>query len=153
MHRSILGGDLKGRYLGYAEGNDVLSGRFDVIVADGFTGNVALKLIEGVAFGLIGSIKKRLKQTTRGRVGGMLIKPAIRELMRGYDWRTHNGAPLLGVDGNVIIGHGKSDAVAVANAIDAAIRCAREDFPSILKRVLAGARRDFPDGYTKNLDK
>jgi glycerol-3-phosphate acyltransferase PlsX len=112
-------------FAGYCEGRDLLTGDFDVIVTDGFTGNVALKTMEGTAQALSGMMREALRRTLPARLGGALVKDAIDEIRRRVDWREIGGAPLLGVDGVAVIAHGASDRRAVANAVARAADGAR----------------------------
>ncbi len=105
------------RFQGYCEGRDLLAGEVDVVVTDGFTGNVALKTMEGTAQALAVMMREALHRTLPVRLGGALVKTAIDEIRRRVDWREIGGAPLLGVEGVVVIGHGASDRRAVANAV------------------------------------
>jgi phosphate acyltransferase len=113
------------RFQGYCEGRDLLAGDVDVVVTDGFTGNVALKTMEGTAQALSVMMKEALHRTLPARLGGALVKAAIDEIRRRVDWREIGGAPLLGVDGVALIAHGASDRRAVANAVARAADGAR----------------------------
>lgn len=105
---------------GNAEGSDVFSGRFDVVVTDGFTGNVVLKASEHLAESLMTAIRQELQSSVLGRIGGLLSKPSLRGLKKRVDYAEYGGAPLLGVNGGCLICHGRSDRRAIANAIKAA---------------------------------
>src|SRR5512137_2730004 len=113
------------RFQGYCEGRDLLAGDVDVVVTDGFTGNVALKTMEGTAQALSAMMKEALHRTLPARLGGALVKTAIDEIRRRVDWREIGGAPLLGVEGVAVIAHGASDRRAVANAVARAADGAR----------------------------
>jgi phosphate acyltransferase len=113
------------RFQGYCEGRDLLTGEIDVVVTDGFTGNVALKTMEGTAQALAVMMREALHRTLPARVGGALVKAAIDEIRRRVDWREIGGAPLLGANGVVVIAHGASDRRAVANAVARAVDGAR----------------------------
>jgi phosphate acyltransferase len=113
------------RFLGYCEGRDLLVGEVDVVVTDGFTGNVALKTMEGTAQALAGMMRDALRRTLPARLGGALVKTAIDEIRRRVDWREIGGAPLLGAEGVVVIAHGASDRRAIANAVARAADGAR----------------------------
>jgi glycerol-3-phosphate acyltransferase PlsX len=104
-------------FLGNVEGNSLFDGSVDVVVTDGFTGNVALKTIEGVAEFLLTTIRDEAKKSALGIAGGLLLKPTIGKVRGRADWRQIGGAPLLGVNGVCIIAHGRSDAEAMKNAI------------------------------------
>jgi phosphate acyltransferase len=104
-------------YMGYIEGTDLYNGQADVVVTDGFVGNVALKASEGVAESLVAFFQQRVRKSVRGRIGYFLMKDAIAELARRMDYKEVGGAPLLGVDGVCVICHGKSERKAIKNAI------------------------------------
>jgi phosphate acyltransferase len=107
-------------FAGNAEGRDVLSGNFDVIVCDGFVGNILLKFAEAVGGIVVQMLKEELPRGTRGQVGAAILKPNLKRLKQRIDAAEHGGALLLGVEGVCIISHGSSDAFAIANAINAA---------------------------------
>ncbi|MBN1516046.1 phosphate acyltransferase PlsX [Candidatus Sumerlaeota bacterium] len=102
---------------GNAEGNDVLSGKFDVIVCDGFVGNIVLKFGSSVVKFLFSEMKRELKRNPIAMLGGLIAKPSLKNLMKRVDKSEMGGAPLLGVNGNCVICHGSSDAKAISNAI------------------------------------
>jgi phosphate acyltransferase len=109
-------------FKGYVEGTDLFTGELDVVATDGFTGNVVLKTAEGVSQAVMRMVKERLMASTRGRLGGLLIRPAMRRFVKDISASETGGALLVGVDGIVIIAHGKSDGTAIKNAIRAAAR-------------------------------
>jgi glycerol-3-phosphate acyltransferase PlsX len=104
-------------FVGNIEPKDIYGARADVIVADGFVGNVAIKMAEATADFLFRNLRDEIPKTMRGKLGGMLIRPGVRQLRARVDWREFGGAPLLGIDGVAVIAHGRSDARAVKNAI------------------------------------
>jgi len=104
-------------FIGNIEPRDVLDGSADVLVCDGFVGNVALKLIEGVALSLFGMLKDEFTSTTSSKIGALLLKPRFRSIKAKMDYTEHGGAPLLGVNGGIIKAHGSSDAKAIKNAV------------------------------------
>jgi glycerol-3-phosphate acyltransferase PlsX len=104
-------------FVGNAEGKDIPWGIADVVVTDGFTGNVIIKLAEGVSRYLFEVLKDEITARGVSKVGGLLAKPAFDAVRHRLDYREYGGAPLLGVDGAVIIGHGRSDALAIKNGI------------------------------------
>jgi glycerol-3-phosphate acyltransferase PlsX len=110
------------RFVGNVESRDLLRGAADVIVADGFTGNIALKLIEGTTRELLDALRDEITQTRLGKLGGLLIRPAASRLRTRLDPDTYGGAYLLGVNGIVVIAHGNSGRRAIANAIRLAAR-------------------------------
>jgi len=111
-----LKGTLPG-FVGNVEPKDIYGARADVIVADGFVGNVAIKMAEATADFLFGNLRDEIPKTVRGKLGGMLIRPGVRQLRARIDWREFGGAPLLGIDGVAVIAHGRSDARAIKNAV------------------------------------
>ncbi len=104
-------------FVGNVEGRDVFSGLVDIIVTDGFTGNVMLKLSEGLTEAMLSMIKRELTVSAVTKAGAMLAKPAFRNIKKRLDYSEYGGAPLLGVRQIVVIGHGRSNARAIRNAI------------------------------------
>ncbi|MEW6232536.1 MAG: phosphate acyltransferase PlsX [Chloroflexota bacterium] len=104
-------------FVGNVEGKDVPLGLADVAVTDGFTGNVMIKLSEGVAEMLVGFLKEEIKKRPLATAGAMLAKPAFEALRKRLDYSEYGGGPLLGVDGVVIVAHGRSNAYAIKNAV------------------------------------
>jgi phosphate acyltransferase len=111
-----LKGSLPG-FVGNIEPKDIYGARADVVVADGFVGNVAIKMAEATAEFLFRSLREEIPKTLTGKLGGMLIRPRVREIRDRIDWREFGGAPLLGIDGVAVVAHGRSDARAMKNAI------------------------------------
>jgi len=114
-------------FVGNAEGRDIWKGDFDVIACDGFNGNVVLKTSEALAEGIIRGLKDSLASSLVSRIGGLLVRPAMRKFYRKLDYAEYGGAPLLGVRGISIIGHGRSDARAVSAAVRAAVLAAKNN--------------------------
>ncbi len=108
-------------FVGNIEGRDVIESKADIIVCDGFTGNIILKTCEGVAIGMMNLMKETLMSSTKGKIGALLIKDDLRKLKSFLDYSEYGGAPFLGVKGGVIKAHGSSDAKAIKNAIKQAI--------------------------------
>ncbi len=104
-------------FVGNVEGRDVPSGKVDVIVADGFTGNIILKLTEGVALSLVSGLKTEIMKNTIGKIGGLILKNNLKAFKKKLDYTEYGGAPLLGVNGLVVKAHGSSNAKAFKNAI------------------------------------
>ncbi len=104
-------------YIGFVEGGHIFDGEADVVVCDGFVGNVLLKVSEGVADTILALMKQAVQRTLRRRIGAMLCKYAMLDLAARVDRAEFGGAPLLGVDGICMIGHGGSDGRAIGNAI------------------------------------
>jgi glycerol-3-phosphate acyltransferase PlsX len=104
-------------FIGNVEPKDLYAGKADVVVADGFVGNIAIKMAEATAELLFRNLRDEIPKTLSGKVGGALIRDRVREMRSRIDWREFGGAPLLGIDGVAVIAHGRSDARAVKNAI------------------------------------
>jgi glycerol-3-phosphate acyltransferase PlsX len=109
-------------FAGNTESRDLLAGAADVVVCDGFTGNVALKLLEGTIKTVLDALRAEIAATSRGKLGGLLIRPAARRLRTRLDPDTYGGAYLLGLRGLSVIAHGNSSRTAIANAIRLAAR-------------------------------
>ncbi|TYQ13317.1 UNVERIFIED_CONTAM: phosphate:acyl-[acyl carrier protein] acyltransferase [Acetivibrio alkalicellulosi] len=112
-------------FVGNVEGNDILMGKVDVVVCDGFTGNVLLKFLEGAASYFLGSLKSIFNKDIMTKISGLLIKKHISEFKKGVDADEHGGAPILGVNGLVLKSHGNSNAKTVKNVVIKASRFAR----------------------------
>jgi glycerol-3-phosphate acyltransferase PlsX len=104
-------------FVGNVEGRDLFSGAVDVIVTDGFTGNVMLKLAEGLTEAMLSMIKRELTASAVTKAGAVLAKPAFRNIKKRLDYSEYGGAPLLGVRRIVLVAHGSSNARAIRNAI------------------------------------
>ena len=124
-HELLAASDLN--FKGNAEGRDILAGASDVVVTDGFTGNVTLKLLEGTILTLLDALRSEITATATGKLGGLLIRPAARRLRHRLDPDTFGGAYLLGLRGLVVIAHGNSSRTAIANAIRLAARGVEHD--------------------------
>lgn len=124
-------------FVGNCEGNDLLRGSFDVVVTDGFTGNVCLKAIEGTASTVMGYLKRGFMSSLASKMGALLAKGALGELKVSLSPSTYGGAPLLGVRGACIVGHGSSDATAVKNGILVAARTARAGIDELIAEGVA----------------
>jgi glycerol-3-phosphate acyltransferase PlsX len=110
------------RFAGNMEGRELLHGVADVVVTDGFTGNMALKLLEGSILELFGLLRTEIAATTRGKLGGLLIRPAARRLRQKLDPDNYGGAYLVGLRGLAVIAHGSSGRKAIQSAIELAAR-------------------------------
>src|SRR6266851_224375 len=126
-------------FVGNVEGGDLFSGEVDVIVCDGFVGNIALKICEGLAFQIFEVLKKSLKSSLVSQVGAMLSQGAFKGLKKKIDYTEYGGAPLLGVRGVCVIGHGRSNANAVKNAIRVAAGLARARMNEKIEQGLSAA--------------
>jgi glycerol-3-phosphate acyltransferase PlsX len=124
-------------FIGNAEAKEVYAGNVDVLVTDGFTGNVFLKSSEAVAKMIVDTIKEKIKGGSLPvKIGGLLVKPALSDIKKLLDPSEEGAAPLLGVDGLVFIGHGRSDAVAVKNAVRVAAAAARSGMQDLIRREI-----------------
>jgi len=135
-------------YIGCVEGKDVPKGVADVVVSDGFVGNVMIKLTEGIVSFLIRQLKREFSGEPLNKIalilllpglilmlpGFVLLSPSLRRLWKRIDWREYGGAPLLGVNGVVVIGHGRSDAKAIKNMIRMTRECAQNDVVEKIRR-------------------
>jgi phosphate acyltransferase len=119
-HALLRGSELN--FQGNLESRELLRGSADVVVTDGFTGNIALKLLEGTIKDLLDALRAEIASTATGKLGGLLIRPAARRLRTRFDPDTYGGAYLLGLRGLAVIAHGSSGRNAVANAIRLAAR-------------------------------
>lgn len=124
-------------FVGNVEGRDIVMGAADVVVTDGFTGNVIIKLAEGVSKFLLNTIKEEITSSSVSKVGGLLARPAFDAVRQRLDYREYGGAPLLGVDGVVLIGHGRSDAKAIRNAIRITIQTVENGVLAAIKEGIA----------------
>jgi glycerol-3-phosphate acyltransferase PlsX len=119
-HELLRASDLN--FKGNTEGRDLLRGAADVVVTDGFTGNVTLKLLEGTILTILDAFRAEITATPTGKLGGLLIRPAARRLRHRLDPDTFGGAYLLGLRGLAVVAHGNSSRTAIANAIRLAAR-------------------------------
>jgi phosphate acyltransferase len=142
-HALLAASDL--RFGGNVESRELLHGAADVVVTDGFTGNVCLKLLEGTIKELLEALRDEITASRRGRLGGLLIRPAARELRRRLDPETYGGAYLLGLRGLAVIAHGNSSRRAIANAIRLAARGVEHDVVGRVGRRLAPEPRPVED--------
>jgi len=122
---------------GYVEGKDVFSGDFDVIATDGFTGNVLLKTAEGAVWAFGQLLKRQIRSSPIASAGALLIKSQLEQVKSRVDYEEVGGAPLLGVRGVAMIGHGRSTARAILNALSGAEAFAKRR----LQEALGGAAR------------
>ncbi len=109
-----------------------------MVVCDGFIGNVFLKTLEGGISAVSAILRKGVHRNLRGQVGGLILRPVFAELGRKLAYNRSGGAPLLGVDGSIVIAHGRSDAVAIESAISAAYRAAKAGLNETIARGISG---------------
>jgi phosphate acyltransferase len=133
-------------FAGNIEGNDVVTGRADVVVTDGFTGNVTLKVVEGVSKGMIAFVRQAAMSSARAKAGGMLLRPALRGLRDDLDPEAQGGAYLLGLRRPAIVPHGSFGAPGFAAAVERASAAVAEDLVARTHAALerAGALRRSP---------
>ncbi|MCR4404749.1 MAG: phosphate acyltransferase PlsX [Candidatus Acetothermia bacterium] len=124
-------------FVGNVESNRLLQGGVDVVVCDGFSGNILLKGVEGSAAAVIGLLKKSIHESLRARVGALLLAPQFQWLKEKLDASYHGGAPLLGLKNVVIIAHGHSDALAIKNAIKVANSAVQSRLPEKIEQGIA----------------
>ncbi len=125
-------------FVGNLEGRDLPEGRVDIVVCDGFTGNIALKLMEGMAHSIFAEIKQMVGASLPAKIGAALLFSKIKELKAKLNPESYGGSPLLGVKGVVIIAHGRSSAVAIANGINNAADSVRCGLLDMIETDLAG---------------
>jgi glycerol-3-phosphate acyltransferase PlsX len=125
-------------FVGNVEGRDLYNGAVDVVVTDGFTGNVALKISESLADMIVHLIREELTRGTMAKLGALLVRPAFRRFWKRVDYNELGGAPLLGINGACIISHGASPPRAVKNAIRVAAEWVRTDVNAHIRAALAG---------------
>jgi len=115
-------------FIGNVEGRDIFNGSVDVVVTDGFTGNIMLKTSEGVAEAILSLMRQHIRKSLPAKIGALLMKRKVfANLKKEIDYAEYGGAPLLGIDGCAIIAHGSSNAKAIKNAIFQAIHYAQSD--------------------------
>jgi glycerol-3-phosphate acyltransferase PlsX len=129
-------------YIGFVEGDDIFSGEADVIVTDGFTGNVALKTMEGVVSMLVSAAKAEYTRNPLRYLAALASWPVFKSLRREFDPRTYNGASMVGLSGIVIKSHGRADEVSFANALRVALIEARKGVPSQISNLLKAQRQE-----------
>lgn len=124
-------------FAGNGEGNDILAANFDIFVTDGFTGNVCLKTIEGTSKTLFKALKDIFYQNTLTKLGALTIKGGLKELMNQVSADTYGGAPLLGLKGACIVGHGSSNATAIKNGIHTTAAIIRKDVSGLIAEAVS----------------
>ncbi len=131
-------------FIGNVEGRDIPAGGTDVIVCDGFVGNVVLKLSEGLAESLVGMIREQMSSTLINKLAAAVLAPGLRKMFKRLDYAEYGGVPLLGVNGAAIVSHGRSNARAIKNALRVARQTAETGVASAIADGLA--RLNAPDG-------
>ncbi|HET9329614.1 MAG TPA: phosphate acyltransferase PlsX [Steroidobacteraceae bacterium] len=133
-HALLTGAGLN--YVGFVEGDDIFSGDVDVVVTDGFTGNVALKTMEGVAGLIVDRLRQEFQASFLDRLAGLVARPVLRRTAAGIDPRRYNGACMVGLTGIVVKSHGRADRVAFARAIGTAALAARRGLTAHIAQAL-----------------
>lgn len=121
-------------FIGNIEGRDILNGKADVMVCDGFVGNTILKVIEGTAAAIFSLLKEEMQRNIRNKIGAYLLLPGLKSFKKRLDYSEYGGAPLLGVNGVSIICHGSSKAPAITSALGAAIECIKLDYVAAIQK-------------------
>jgi phosphate acyltransferase len=125
------------QFVGYVEGRDIFSGDVDVVVTDGFTGNVVLKTSEGAAAAISAIIRREILSTTMGKLGALFLRGTFARLKRTLDVDEHGGAPLIGVDGIAVLTHGAASARAIKNGIRVAASFGEAGLPEAVAKAIA----------------
>lgn len=123
-------------YKGFVEGSDILKGRIDIIITDGFTGNIALKTIEGAAEFVYKILSNFFASSIRGKLSYFVARPILKKVFKILDQRTYNGAPFLGLKGIAVKSHGNSDAKAFAHAVELTVNLIKEKLPERIQAKL-----------------
>jgi glycerol-3-phosphate acyltransferase PlsX len=126
------------RFVGNVEGRDVLRGTADVVVCDGFVGNVILKFAESVLGLLIETTRREVEKNLKLRIGALLVKPVLSRIRARFNYEEYGGAPLLGVNGITVIAHGSSSVRAIRNAVEVAARSARLRIHQLIREEIQG---------------
>ncbi|WP_434121456.1 phosphate acyltransferase PlsX [Salinicoccus roseus] len=126
-------------FIGNFETRDILSGKIDIAVTDGFTGNVILKTIEGTAMSLMGEVKNAFLKNAKNKLAALVLKKDVQSIRDLLDYRHYGGAPLLGLNGHVLKAHGSSDSVAIVSALKQAKRMAESDAITKIKERVGEA--------------
>lgn len=134
----------RGIYQGYVEGGRLFHGGCDVVVTDGFTGNIVLKSLEGLATAVTDMLKKEIKSDWLAVVGATFAMRALRKLKRRTDYAEVGAAPLIGINGHAFISHGRSSGKAIKNGILRAAESAKTDLPSVLQQVIEESGKKIP---------
>jgi glycerol-3-phosphate acyltransferase PlsX len=133
-------------YVGFVEGNDIFTGDIDVVVTDGFTGNVALKTIEGLARFITGALREEFSRSPLRKAGAIAALPALNAIKKRMDPRAYNGASMVGLAGVVIKSHGSADRMAFANAIRVGMAEASKGVPAQISALLEAFKAAAPAG-------
>jgi glycerol-3-phosphate acyltransferase PlsX len=124
-------------FVGYVEGRDIFGGEIDVVVTDGFTGNIVLKTSEGAAAAITSIIKREILASTMGKIGALFLRGTFARLKQVLDVDEHGGAPLVGVDGVAVLTHGAASARAIKNGIRVAASFVESGLPEAVRTAIA----------------
>jgi glycerol-3-phosphate acyltransferase PlsX len=133
-------------FIGNVEGRDVFQGNVDVIICDGFVGNICLKVSEGLAEAAMQMLRNEIIKSPMAKLGYLLARPAFKAFKRRVDYAEYGGAPLLGINGTGIVCHGKSSAQAIKNAILEAVHMVRNNVNDVIARNLGADDREVSTG-------
>jgi phosphate acyltransferase len=133
-------------FIGNVEGRDVFQGNVDVIICDGFVGNICLKVSEGLAEAAMQMLRNEIIKSPMAKLGYLLARPAFKAFKKRVDYAEYGGAPLLGINGTGIVCHGKSNALAIKNAILAAVHMVRNNVNDVIARDLAAGIKEVSIG-------
>lgn len=131
-------------FIGNVEGHDLFTNRVDVVVCDGFVGNIVLKTCEGLAANMFRWIRKELTKNLKRQIGALLSKGAFRSIRQRVDPEVHGGAPLLGLNGNVVIAHGGARERAIMSAIGQAAIAVKNQINQVITREITAANQQLP---------
>jgi phosphate acyltransferase len=131
------------KFVGNVEGRDILEGSCDVVVCDGFIGNIILKFAESMKGFLESRVKKQISSNPFSKAGAILMGPFLRRMRRVFDYSEYGGAPLLGINGNCVISHGKSSSKAIYNAIRIAADMVRTDSKGHIERRISSNQQEI----------
>lgn len=123
-------------FVGNAEARELMSGNFEVLVCDGFDGNILLKGVEGASKMILGLLKESLYSSLRGKIGGLIAKPAFADVKKKMDYKEYGGSPFLGVNGGVIKAHGSSDEKAIFNALRQGYNWIKNDLERVIQETI-----------------
>ncbi len=129
-------------FIGNVEGRDIPAGGADVVVCDGFVGNVVLKLSEGLAETLMGMLRTQMTSSLTSKLAAAVLRPGLRKIFRRMDYAEYGGVPLLGVNGSAIISHGRSNAKAIKNALHVARQTAETNVAGAIAEGLARLQKE-----------
>ena len=141
----LIQGDKNINFIGNVEGKEMFTGLADVVITDGFTGNVSLKVTEAVAKMVTMLVKDAIKSNIVAMLGGILVRKAIQNTVRALDPNEHGGAPLLGLNGIVVVGHGRSNSRAIRSAIKVAGKAAKQNLLHELQVELEKQANKYTD--------